>query len=236
MITLRRDQDRHHRRSNGQETWHTFQALEGQPAFVAGFDTLELLGEIRLRPGASAPHQKHSDAEMLSYVREGTLAYHDSSGRSGVIHAGEFEIVTAGPGIRRSEDNASRANWVHVFQIGLCASTRGQEPRKEQKRFSVAERRNELCVVASPDARKKSLFIQQDSLVYSALLDVGQHVVHEILPGRIAWLHLVQGKVTLGDTVLTTGDGVGLVDEKVISLTAQEESEILLLDIAERRS
>lgn len=31
--------------------------------------------------------------------------------------------------------------------------------------------------------------------MYSALLDPGQHVIHELLPGRIAWLHLVQGEV-----------------------------------------
>jgi len=76
--------------------------------------------------------------------------------------------------------------------------------RLRAKRFSAAERRDGLCVVASPDGRKGSLRIHQDALVYSAMLDPGQHVVHELSPGRKAWLHVVQGEITLGDLVLTT--------------------------------
>ena len=63
------------------------------------------------------------------------------------------------------------------------------------------------------------------------MLDPGQHVVHELAQGRSAWLHLVQGEAALGDIVLTTGDGVGLTAERAVSLTAREETEILLLDL-----
>ena len=149
-------------------------------------------------------------------------------GRSGVIQAGEFQRMTAGRGLRHSETNASRTEWAHVFQIWLRPSEAGLEPGHEQKRFSAAERRGGLCVVASPDARRGSLRIHQDALVYSAMLDPGQHVIHELSQGRSAWLHLVQGEVTLGDIVLTTGDGAGVTAEPAVSLTAREETEILL--------
>jgi hypothetical protein len=71
--------------------------------------------------------------------------------------------------------------------------------------------------------------------MYSAMLDPGQHVVHELSQGRSAWLHLVQGEVTLGDIVLRTGDGAGVTAERAVSLTAREETEILLLDLGEER-
>jgi hypothetical protein len=61
-------------------------------------------------------------------------------------------------------------------------------------------------------------------------------VVHELLPGRSAWLHLVEGEVTLGDLVLTTGDGVGITAEPAVSATAEERTEILLLDLREPTS
>jgi hypothetical protein len=66
------------------------------------------------------------------------------------------------------------------------------------------------------------------------MLDAGQHVIHELSQGRRAWLHLVQGEVTLGDTVLTTGDGAGVAAEPAVSLTAREETEILLVDLGGR--
>lgn len=233
MITLRRADERHHDRRRKQEVWHTF-GPDRADALAGGFGTLEILDEDRLPPGAGVSRHPRRDAEIVTYVREGALAHEDSMGRSGVVHAGEFQRVTARCGIRHSEANASRTEWAHVFQIWLRPSEAGLESSHEQKRFSAAERRGGLCVVASSDARRGSLRIHQDALVYSAMLDPGQHVIHELTQGRSAWLHVVQGEVTLGDTVLTTGDGAGVAAEPAVSLTAREEAEILLVDVGER--
>jgi len=231
MITLRRAKDRHCKRSSKHETWHTFQPRDGLGPVADSFGTLELLDEIRLSPGANAGRSTDRDAEVVTYVREGSLAYQNSLGRSGVIQAGEFQRRTPGPGIRHSEMNASRTDGVHFFQIWLRPSAPGFDPGKEQKRFSLAQRRHVLCVVASPDERRGSLLIHQNALICSAVLDPGQHLVHELSPRRNAWLHLVQGEIALGDAVLTTGDGVGISEERAISLTAREASEILLIDL-----
>ena len=235
MIALRRAKERHLDRHRKQEVWLTFypQDLGDQP--TDGFGTLESLNEDRLPPGAGVPRHPHRDTEILTYVREGALGYEDSTGRSGVIRAGEFQRMTAGNGLRHSETNASRTDWAHVFQIGLRPWEAGIDSSHEQKRFSAAQRRGGLCVVASPDARKGSLRIHQDALMYSALLDPGQHVVHELSQGRRAWLHIVQGEVTLGDVVLTAGDGAGFTAERAVSLTAREEAEILLVDLGVER-
>jgi len=234
MITVRRAKERYHDRRRKWEVWHTFYPEDRADALADGFGTLEILNENRLPPGAGVARHPHRDAEVLTYIREGALAHEDSMGRSGVIHAGEFQRMTAGRGIRHSETNASRTDWAHVFQISLRPSETGLEPSHEQKRFSAAERRGGLCVVASPDARRGSLRIHQDALMYSAMLDPGQHVVHALSPGRRAWLHVVQGEVTVGDVVLTTGDGAGVTAERAVSLTARQETEILLLDLGEQ--
>jgi redox-sensitive bicupin YhaK (pirin superfamily) len=233
MITLRRAMERHHDRHRKQDVWHTFYSADRADTLAGGFGALEVLDEDRLPPGADVPRHARRDAEIVTYVREGALAYDDSMGRSGVVHAGEFQRMTTGDGIRHSETNASRTDWAHVFQIWLRPSEVGLDFGQEQKRFSAAERRGTLRIVASPDARRGSLRIHQDALMYSAMLDPGQHVVHELSTGRSAWLHLVQGEVTLGDVVLTTGDGAGITAERAVSLTAREGTEVLLLDLGE---
>ena len=91
-----------------------------------------------------------------------------------------------------------------------------------------------LCVIASPDARGGSLRIHQDALLYSALLAPGQHLAYELSVGRRGWLHLVHGGVTMGEAVLSSGDGACLIDERVVSLTACVDSEILFLDLGPR--
>jgi hypothetical protein len=234
MIELRRTEQRHHDQRRKRDVWLTFHSPGRADPIANGFRTLEIFDEIRLSPGGGVPRRRRREAEIVTYVREGALACQDSTGRSCVLHAGEFQSMTTGRGIHHREANASRTRSAHVFQILLRPMPAEPEPRLEQRRFSVAERRGELCVVASPDARRGSLRIHQDALVYSALLDPGKHVVHELSPGRSAWLHLVRGEVVLGDVVLTTGDGAGVTDERAVSLTAQEATEILLLDLGKK--
>lgn len=235
MITLRRANERHHSRRHKRNVWFTFYPQDRTDPLADGFGALATLNEDRLPPGASVPLHPARDAEIITYVIEGALAQKDSmSCCSGVIRAGEFQHMSAGHGSRHSERNASRTDWAHVFRISLHTTEAGPEPSHKQKRFSTAERRGVLCVVASPDGRKGSLRIRQNALIYSAMLDPGQHMIHELSTGRRAWLHVVRGDVAIRDDVLTAGDGVGFTAERAVSFTAREESEVLLFDLGER--
>ena len=234
MITLRRAGERSYGRHRRQEVWRTFDPENGADELANGFGTLETLDEERFAPGAGGSRRPHRDTEIVTFVREGTLSHEDSTGRSGVIQAGEFQRMTSGRGIRHSETNASRTDSAHAFQIGLRPSEADLESSQEQRRFSAAERRDGLCVVASQDGRRGSLHIHQDALIFSAILDIGQHVVHELAPGRRAWLHLVEGGLSLGDLVLSVGDGVGVTAERAVSFTALEATSILRLELGER--
>jgi redox-sensitive bicupin YhaK (pirin superfamily) len=235
MITLRRAGARHHDRRRKHEVWLTFDAQDRTDVLADGFGALEILEEDRLSPGAGLLGRPRREAEIITYVRSGGLACDDSTGRSGVIQAGEFQCTTAGRGSRHSETNSSRTDWAHVFQIWLRPAHAGLASGQEQKRFSAAERRGAFCLVASPDARRGSLRVHQDAFLYSAILAPGKHVVHELVSGRSAWLHLVEGEVTLGDVTLSTGDGAGHTAERAVSLTAREETEILLVDLGAER-
>jgi redox-sensitive bicupin YhaK (pirin superfamily) len=234
MITHHKAQERRRDRHRELETWITvFPQIHTDPR-APGVKHLEILNEDQLPPAASvARHPRHA-AEILTYVREGALAYEDSTGHSGVLRAGEFQRMNAGRGVHHVETNASKTDWTHVFQLWLRPSEGELEPSHEQKRFSAAQRRGRLCLVASPDARKGSLRVRQDVLMYAAILGSGQHVVHELARGRRAWLHVVQGEVSLGDVLLITGDGAAVTGERAVSLTALAETEILLFDLGER--
>lgn len=233
MLTLRRASERHHDRGRKVETWLTFDAQDLAGKLTDGLENIEVLKECRLAPGAGVPRTSGRDAEIVTYVREGALAYENSLGASGVVQAGEFQRVTAGRGLHHSQTNASRTDFAQFFQISLRPSEADLDPGHEQKRFTTAQRRGGLCVVASSDSRRGSLRIHQDALIYSALLDPGQHVVRELSQGRSAWLHVVQGEVSLGDIILGSGDGAGITTEQAVSLTASEKSEILLVDLGE---
>ena len=230
MIALRRQQERRHEKSLTRESWLTFYAQDAADPLAGGFDALELLDEYSISPAARVSRKADGDSETITYVREGSLTHEDSTGATSVMQAGEFRLTTVGRSVRYSEANPSRTEWVHVFRASVRASQVGLSPEREQRRFSVAERRGGLCVVASPDARGGSLRLHQDALVHSALLQRGQHVAYELPPDRSAWLQILSGGVNLGGVVLTAGDGAGLRGESAVSFTATEETEVLLVD------
>lgn len=233
MITLRRAQERRHERRRKQDVWLTFSPEQDSDDEVVGFGALAMLNEVMLPASASILSHRHRDADIVTYVREGMLTYEDSLGRSGVIYSGELQRMTAGHGFRHSETNASGTDPAHVFQLFLRPSDAGitPVPLHEQKRFSTAERRGVLRLVASPDARSGSLRVHQDVAIYSAILAAGQHMVHELAVGRSAWCHVVIGEATCGDVVMTSGDGIGVTDERSISLLARTATELMLIDL-----
>lgn len=233
MITLRKAGEREHVRRRKHERWLTLFPQDQSGLLADGFGHLRAFEEGRLAPRVSRRHPIKEEAEIITYVREGTLAYEDSTGRSGIISAGEFQRMTAGPGIRYGETNTSPTKWAHVFQLWLHPAVVGLEPGHEQKRFSVPERRGIKCIVASPEVRKGSLRLHQDALLFSSILERGQHLVHELSVGRSAWLHIVQGAVRCGSTLMSTGDGAGIQAELAVSVTATEATEILLLDLGD---
>jgi redox-sensitive bicupin YhaK (pirin superfamily) len=231
MITLRRAKDRHHDQYRQQEVWLTFYPLDRADPLADGFGNLESLSESRLPPGAASAAHPPQEAEIVTYIYRGALAQEDSTGSSRVVHAGEFQRMTIGRSIRHKETNASRTDWTHIYRISLRPSQLGLDCHHEQRRFAAAQRHNVLCVVASPDGRKGSLHIHQDALICSSLLDPGHHLIHELLPGRSAWLHVICGEATSQDIILARGDGIGVTSERSLSLTAQESTEILLADL-----
>jgi len=193
MVTVRRASERHHQRTSKQDAWSTFEPQDRAGPRGDDFGSLEQLSDIRIAPGTGAPRNARRDVEVVTYVHQGVLAYEDSLGHSGVLQAGEFHRVTSGRSLRHSKMNASRTHWAHFYQFWLFPSVTELESEHVQKRFSAAERRGALCVVASPDARRGSLRIHEDALICSALLDPGQHVVRELSLGRRAWVHVLQG-------------------------------------------
>ncbi|MBN1547500.1 MAG: pirin family protein [Syntrophaceae bacterium] len=230
MITLRRNKERRRIQRGKQEIWNTFYPEDHPGLICDGFGSMVVFDEMRLSPGDSTEPNRGDEAEMVTYIYKGALSQEDSTGNSGVIRTGEFQSMSMGHRIRHKERNALRSDWTHVFRISLRPLEVGLDCAHEEKLFTAAQRRNELCVVASPDGRKGSLRIHQDALVYSSVLDAGHHVFHELPPGRAAWLHIVHGEAMLNDIVLTQGDGVGVTNEPSVSLTVQENTELLLVD------
>lgn len=234
MMTLRRNADRRHVQHGDHQTWYTFHRQDHPDAVESGAGVLIDFNEVLLPPGAGTVPYPGMDAEIVTYVFQGALAQEDSSGRSSVIRAGAFQRSATSPGVHYVATNASPGNWSHLFQIFLRPShTRFDHPT-ECKHFTAAQRRNGLCLVASPDGRSGSLRVFQNVLISSIILDLGHHFFYALPPGRSAWLHVLHGEASMHELVLGPGDSVSVTLEPAVSLTVQESTELLLVEFCAR--
>jgi len=231
MITLRKNNKRHLLQHGSQETRRTFNPQEPRRAGPDGFGILITFDDIRLPPNGVSKIRALGGFEIITYIYKGALAQEDSAGSSGVVFAGEFQRLVIGSGIRHKERNALRSDFTHLFRISLHPTEVGLDSAHEQKHFTFGQRHNLLCAIASTDGRQKSLRILQDAIFYSSILDPGRHLAYELSLGRSAWLHVINGEATMQDIILTEGDGVGVTIEPVVSLTATENTELLLIDL-----
>ncbi len=231
MLQVRKAAERGHFNHGWLDTYHTFSFGDYYDPAYTQFRALRVMNEDRVQPGQGFGMHPHRDMEIVTYVLSGALEHRDSMGNGAVLLPGEFQRMSAGTGIMHSEFNPSRSDPVHLYQIWILPRTKGLPPSYEQRAFSEADRRGRLRVVASPDGRDGSLTMEQDALVFLSTLEAGQHVTHDVPPGRSAWLQVLRGAAEVNGVRLDAGDGVAASDEDALSVRARELSEVLLFEL-----
>ncbi|HEX8139794.1 MAG TPA: pirin family protein [Pyrinomonadaceae bacterium] len=232
MISIRPANERGGGNHGWLETRHTFSFSDYYDPRHMGFRDLRVINEDRVAPGQGFGTHGHRDMEILSYVVSGGLGHRDSIGNGEVIRPHEWQRMTAGTGVRHSEMNASNKEPVHFYQIWILPEAEGIRPGYEQKLFAPEEKTGRLRLVASRDGREGSLKIHQNVSVYNALLKGGDTVEHQLEAGRHAWLQVVKGRVELNGHKLGAGDGAAVSEETSLKISASEDAEIMLFDLA----
>jgi len=153
-------------------------------------------------------------------------------GNGSTIVPGDVQRMSAGSGVRHSEQNHDQAGVTHFLQIWIEPNVRGIPPGYEQKHFDAASKRGRLRLVASPDGADGSVTIHQDARVYAALLDGAERAQHPIAPGRKAYVHVVRGRLTVNGTPLAAGDALKASGIAEMVLEQGDGTEVLLFDLA----
>jgi hypothetical protein len=234
MIQVRRSSERGHADHGWLNTFHTFSFADYFDDKFMGFRSLRVINEDWVKPGMGFGTHGHRDMEIITYVLEGELAHKDSMGNGSSIKPGEVQRMSAGTGVRHSEFNHSKKDWVHLLQIWLMPEREGIKPSYEQKTFSDADKKGKLRLIASPDTRDGSVKIHQDANVYASVLMNGDKVEHSFQPNRYGWLHVAKGDVLLNGEKLVAGDGAAISKEDSVQIAGgdAERSEVILFDLA----
>jgi redox-sensitive bicupin YhaK (pirin superfamily) len=210
--------------------WH-FSFDEYRDPEYDNIGPLRVFNDDRLIAGAIWPMHPHRDVEGLTYVVEGSFGHEDNVGGDyGPLPAGSVQRMTLGSGALHSEQNASEDQPMRFIQIWILPSEGGLEPGVEQKVFTTADRTNRLLEALSSEGGD-AVKIHGDARVFISRLEAGNTVDHEFAEGRAGYLYAISGDVAVNGTSLTTGDAVTITDEPSISLTASEDTELIMVDV-----
>ena len=232
MFTIRKGTERGTTKIDWLDSRHTFSFGDYNDPKNHQYRTLRVINDDRIAPGGGFGTHPHRDMEILTYVLAGSIEHRDSMGNGEVIHAGEWQAMHAGTGIRHSEFNPSDTEPLHLLQIWIHPDRRGRTPGYQQKRFAEAGRNGQWQLAASPTGEDGSLIVHQDVKLSLAKVEPGRTLKYDLAPNRGAFLHVATGSVRVNGHTLIAGDALAADDEAVLEVTGVQAGEVLLFDLA----
>jgi quercetin 2,3-dioxygenase len=231
MLTLRKSDERGYANHGWLESRFSFSFAEYQDPNHVHFGPLRVINDDYIEAGKGFGTHGHRDMEIVTYVLEGAIAHKDSIGNGETIRPGEVQRMSAGRGIMHSEFNPSATERTHLLQIWIMPDRMGGSASYEQKFYADDEKRGKLRQVASPDGAEGSVTIQQNARMYAGLFDGDESATHALASGRLAYVHVARGSVSVNGERLVAGDAAKIENETSVRVERGDNAEVLLFDL-----
>jgi redox-sensitive bicupin YhaK (pirin superfamily) len=155
-------------------------------------------------------------------------------GNEGIIESGDIQIMSAGSGVEHSEINAHTNEAVKLFQIWVLPEEEGVSPRYDQKKIAPLLKQNQLSTVVKPrsEAKEDELWVHQQ-----AWFNIGEFskTTQTTYPlnnkAHGAYVFVIDGTIVVDNETLTKRDAIGIWDTDSVTLTAEKDSRVLLIEV-----
>jgi quercetin 2,3-dioxygenase len=197
-----------------------------------GFGALRVINDDIVAPNTGFDTHPHKDMEIITYVRAGAITHKDSTGNEGRTEAGDVQVMSAGTGILHSEKNAEDVP-TNLYQIWIIPREKGVKPRWDARTFPKTPVNDSLPLLVSgneKDAAHGALFIHADAAIYGGRLAKGTSITQPLQ--ALGYVLVSEGRVTIDGQTLSKGDGAKIKDLKSLTITAQDDAELVLIDVA----
>lgn len=196
------------------------------------FGALRVLNDDVIAPGAGFPKHPHNNMEIITIPLTGSLEHEDSMGNRAQINHGEVQVMSAGNGITHSEYNASKTEELRLFQIWLFPNQQNVEPRYDEIKLNVEDRKNKLQQIVSPDPNDEGVWIHQDAWLYMVNLDQQTKMNYSLnKKGNGVYVMVIKGGIKIEDNSLNNRDAIGIEKVDSFTIVTSKDSEILIIEV-----
>jgi quercetin 2,3-dioxygenase len=229
---LHKAETRGHANHGWLDTNHTFSFAHYYDPSRMNFGALRVLNDDFVDGGMGFGRHPHDNMEIISIPLEGDLEHKDSMGNVAVIKQNDVQILSAGTGIYHSEYNKNKDSKVNFLQIWVFPKQKNIQPRYDQRTFKPEDRVNKLQQVVSAKQGDEGVWINQDAYFHIGNLSKGfstDYVIKE--KGNGVYVFVIKGDVTINNQTLNRRDGFGVWDTEKISIKADSDAEVLLMEV-----
>jgi quercetin 2,3-dioxygenase len=196
------------------------------------FGPMRVLNDDFIAPTRGFGAHPHSDMEIVSIVLSGKLRHEDSLGNVGVTSWGEIQRMTAGTGILHTEFNASEDEELNLLQLWFMPVTRGLNPSYEITKFDVNSLEGGWVPVVSNKSSEHVAKVHQDLSIYLRRMKALETANFETTrEDRRIFLFVIEGQMTINQLSLKPRDSIRVEGEKSLTITAEENSLIMLIEL-----
>ena len=213
-------------------TSHTFSFAHFHDPERMHFGVLRVLNDDFVDGGRGFGTHPHDNMEIISIPLSGDLEHKDSMGNTTVIKQNDVQIMSAGTGIQHSEYNKNKDQKVNFLQIWVFPKVRNITPRYGQITFKPEDRINKLQQIVSPVKEDEGVLINQDAWFHLGNLKSGFSTDYKIKQkGNGVYAFVIAGDVSINDQRLNKRDGFGIWDVDTLSVSADTDAELLLMEV-----
>ncbi len=212
-------------------TRYSFSFADWYDAARMGFGKLLVINDDRISPDNGFGMHQHRDMEIITIVMNGMLTHKDSMGNTGMVRAGEVQVMSAGTGVAHSEYNASAVESLELFQIWILPKKLGIAPRYAQAQIPHTEHAG-LTLLVGPEDTEDGLGINQDAYLSTSTMSANKSLecaIHQ--GGNGLYIFVVSGSIEIAGETLYARDAIGVTDIPLVSISARESCELLTIEV-----
>lgn len=226
---LHPSENRGHVKMGWLESKHSFSFGNWYDPKYMGVSALRVINDDLIAAHEGFGQHPHDNMEILTCVLKGTITHKDSMGNHGGISAGEWQLMSAGTGIRHSEMNQGDED-VHLLQIWIIPNERDAEPTYQQIKCDPREQPDQWHLIVGPNDHAP-MHIRQQAEVKTALITQGKSLDIQAAQ-HINYVHVISGSVKVAEHTVDAGGAIAFLEPAQIE--ALEDAQVIWFDLPEQ--
>ena len=228
MIDIRKFESLGHANHGWLDARHHFSFANYYDPNRMGWGRIRVWNDDKIAAKSGFPPHPHRDMEIVTYVRTGAITHQDSMGNKGRTAAGDVQVMSAGTGVTHAEYNLEDEDTT-LFQIWIETDKPNAQPGWGAMPFPKESREGQFQLLASGNGDDGVLQINADARILGATLKAGETLEYAADPSRHLYL-VPSAKVDVNGTAADKRDGVAITGESTITVKAEEDAELVLVD------